>query len=54
MFGDGADEGSFYDDDDYAFKQQRRAKMQERKLTALSYDTATRPSQVTKDGGKSL
>ena len=35
-----------FDDDDYAYQKQRRAKMQSRKLTALSYDTAKRPSKV--------
>ena len=49
MFGgEGADQDTYYDDDDYAFKKQRRAIQENRKLTALSYDSAVRTSKVGK------
>ena len=44
--GEGAEQDTYYDDDDYAYKEQRRAKRDNRKLTALSYDTAMRKSKV--------
>ncbi len=47
MFGgEGFDQDTFYDDEDYAFREQRRARKENRKLTALSYDTAMRKSKV--------
>lgn len=38
MFG-AKNEDEFYDDDDYAYNRQRKAKENDRKLKALSYDT---------------
>ena len=35
---------SYLDDDDYAYKKQRKAQIESRKLTALSYDTSARVS----------
>ena len=37
---------SYYDDDDYAYQKEHKIKMQNRKMTALSYDTAVRTSKV--------
>ena len=51
MFGRGVGvEDDFLDDDDYAYKKERQAKIQNRKLTAVSYDTAMRTSKIVGKG----
>ena len=40
------DDAAYFDDDDYAYRRQRKAKMHSRKMTAISYDTAKRKSKV--------
>ena len=53
MFGIAAGvEDDFLDDDDYAYKKERQAKIQNRKLTAVSYDTAMRTSKIAGKGSK--
>ena len=46
MFGRRGQENSFFDDDDYAYQKELKAKVHNRKMAALSYDTASYKSKV--------
>ena len=50
MFARLGNEDDFLDDEDYAYRKERQAKIQNRKLAAVSYDTAVRASKIAGTG----